>query len=65
MWQSRLRQLLQNCSSSRHCRRRFPVHSLFLLTVFLGVWLVVFGVVLMVRGVQVRLLTHGARALAG
>src|SRR5260370_10808016 len=36
----------------------YPVSSLFFLTIFLGFWLVIFGVTLIVRGVGLRSATH-------
>jgi uncharacterized membrane protein HdeD (DUF308 family) len=32
----------------------FPVSSLFFLTIFLGLWLILFGVMLGVRGIGLR-----------
>ena len=42
----------------------FPVSSLFFLTVFLGFWLVLFGLMLIVRGVGLRSAAQGSKAAA-
>jgi uncharacterized membrane protein HdeD (DUF308 family) len=42
----------------------FPVSSLFFLTVFLGFWLVIFGVTLIVRGFGLRSGAHVAKPMA-
>src|SRR5467141_930257 len=42
----------------------FPVSSLFFLTIFLGFWLVVFGLMLIVRGVGLRSAARVAKPMA-
>ncbi len=41
-----------------------PVSSLFFLTIFLGFWLVIFGVMLVVRGFGLRSATSEPKAMA-
>jgi uncharacterized membrane protein HdeD (DUF308 family) len=42
----------------------FPVSSLFFLTIFLGFWLVIFGVTLIVRGIGLRSMARLAKPMA-
>ncbi len=42
----------------------FPVSSLFFLTIFLGFWLVIFGVTLIVRGFGLRSAAHVTKPMA-
>jgi uncharacterized membrane protein HdeD (DUF308 family) len=42
----------------------FPVSSLFFLTIFLGFWLVLFGLLLIVRGIGVRSAARVAKPMA-
>ncbi len=42
----------------------FPISSLFFLTIFLGFWLVIFGVTLIVRGFGLRSAAHVAKPMA-
>jgi uncharacterized membrane protein HdeD (DUF308 family) len=42
----------------------FPVSSLFFLTIFLGFWLVLFGLMLIVRGIGLRSAARLAKPMA-